>query len=762
MPSYFPGGSYAPGYFPGAYYPGLSLGLGESGGQGFATFDPKPAILDMPMVPLLVYRLTTDQLNQGGKYQPLPNIIPLRIETRVGAAPGRAVFKYILDPDGPLGDPAWPSTPEDVITPGKSGPYLVAQDDRIVVFGVTGRGDLRILFDGFAQTSRAILDPSHCMVEFQAQATPVRLADKPVWGRIDRNPNDPDTTSPNILTTLPIVFNPDGQPNATDEDKDGDIPGSLYPDLMTPMFLDTLTCQVRQIGRKWSLAMAIHYLLAVYNDQIWIKNGDLTIIDTLLDGRRPMMDDNGDWDVDNPATYTEAPIIIREFEATGMTWPKAVEELLKQYGFQMFYRLSMDANKRPVWLIRVYRVMNDDVTSYKQVRLQAYGSDLDLARTNTVSLGLERDTESVENEVVIYGKPDLIEGSFVLAPHFTISPADAAPANLKKYDLTDQNPLVEAADDDRDLDDYRTYVFDETGEGHWDWASGDYVEGPDQATSLAQILSSKGNDETVYLKRRRPGRRNLLTTDINDEPRPSALVLSFDYSGPVPAIWDGTGHWHQVGNAWKMLDDRLGIRLTCKNPEAWQTGNEDLNFGINLKTSRGLIKGVSAQALPTETHFHLMLTTVIESDQALQIIAPKRQASPGKFAVQRYVDAADRYRTEKVAANSWWNFAVGGNADIIYTRDDDDDATADAAQKRALAEMPSIAGPITLFGLVNTYSLVDRITSIAGRNLSLITNLDLPDEGPAYPVVVGIDYDLDGRQLTTLHLHDQRARGEYT
>ena len=157
-----------------------------------------------------------------------------------------------------------------------------------------------------------------------------------------------------------------------------------------------------------------------------------------------------------------------------------------------------------------------------------------------------------------------------------------------------------------------------------------------------------------------------------------------------------------------------------------------------------------------------MLTTVIEADTCLKVTATKRAASPGKFAVQRYVDAADRYGVGRIVADSWYNFPIGGQGDDLFPRNDAADAVADAAQKRARGEMPALAGPVTLFGLVNSYGLTDRITSVAGRNLSLITNAGAPDEGPAYPMVVGLDYDLDGRQLTTLHLHDQRAKGELT
>jgi hypothetical protein len=66
---------------------------------GFADFSPSPASLDIPGVPVIVYRFTSDANNSGGELQMLPNIVCLRVEKRIGAQPGRATFQYILGGD---------------------------------------------------------------------------------------------------------------------------------------------------------------------------------------------------------------------------------------------------------------------------------------------------------------------------------------------------------------------------------------------------------------------------------------------------------------------------------------------------------------------------------------------------------------------------------------------------------------------------------------------------------------------------------------
>jgi hypothetical protein len=722
--------------------------------SGFADFSPSPPPLDMPGVPVIVYKFTSDTENEGGQLQILPNIVCLRVEKRIGAQPGRAVFKYILDPSGAIGDPSWPSTPEQVLADGASGPYIVAQDDRLVVMGYTDGGDPRIMHDGFAQAPRGKTNPTDLEIKFYTMGTPVRCSDTPVFGRLERNADDPEAGNIKLIN-VPVIFNPDGMANATDEGYDGALPWDA--DTTTPVFLDHFVCKARGIGRKWSLAMVVHYLLATYNDQTWVDYPALATLDTLFDGIKPLVP-NGDIDPEDSETFTTDPIALREFDATGLPWPTVLEKLLKQYGFGFWWKLGINDDVEPIWTIQFFRFADDNPLSYTQVFLQDYGSDLDLSQTNVSAFALERDVEAVENVVVVYGRPDRFEGAFVLAPGFAINPADAfAPEN---FDWTEATEINNAMGDARDLDDYRLYVFDECGDGHTPLikgAWGDFVEGPDNATSLAAILSPDGVDETGYSKRRRPGRRQLFTLDALGKPQPAQLLISPNYTGKVPGLWDGSGGWWEAGRAWDLLEDRLGIRLTADKIEAWHTGNKSISFGMNVTSKGGVIKAVSAQALVDETHFVLMLITCIEGDNSLFAEAPKRLASASKFTVKRYVDAMTRYRTDTICAYSWWNYPPEGKTgDAIVPRDDTKDAQYDAAQKRSDGEMPLLSGSVTLFGLVNTYDLTQRVTSIVGRDLDLQTNVDVTGEGAMYPMIVQVDFDLDGHQMTTLHLSDQR------
>jgi hypothetical protein len=725
---------------------------------GFADFEPSPAPLDRDAVPIVVYRLTTDELNEGGTYELMPNIRAMRIERRLGAKLGRAVLQYILDATGTISDPAWPTTPEQVLRPGAKGRYILAQDDRVVIGGITEDGVLRMLFDGFVNLPRGAVGPKECVVEFSASPTPIRCWDEPVWGRVQRSADDRTNAVLNSVLDLPVIFNPDGEPNATEEDDDGKLPWE--DSVTTPMFLDEVACKSRDFGRHWSLAMAVRYLMATYNDNTWVSNGSLSTNDDLLDGIVPL-DPSGDFDPDDDTTFTAAPIVVREYDATGVPWPEAVEHLLTQYGFQFQFHLQADPAGLPSWLVKIFRVADAAPETFERVYLQDYGSDLDPALTNATAFQLERDAEPVKNELTVYGRPGRVEVSAVLAPGYIPDAADATPAELaRRAEDSLAKGLSSGGDDDRDNALYRDYVFDETGDGHWDWESHAWKPIGSLGTSLAAVLSPRGPDESAYARRRRPGRRDLLSKDDNEDPRPSLLLLSTDYKGPVPGVWDGTGTWFEVGHSWKLLTDRLGVHLTAASIEAWQTGNDAISFGKGLKSMGGIVKGVSAQAIPTETHFHLMLVTVIEGDSSLMAEAPRRGAAPGKFDVKQYVDASQRYARDVISKNSWWNYPDPGADPVVsVARDDGEDAKYDAGQKRSLLEMPPITGSIPLFGLSNTYELGDRVAEIEGRDLSLRTNAGATGEAPAYPLIVQIDYVLDGRQETVLHLHDQRGLG---
>ena len=130
------------------------------------------------------------------------------------------------------------------------------------------------------------------------------------------------------------------------------------------------------------------------------------------------------------------------------------------------------------------------------------------------------------------------------------------------------------------------------------------------------------------------------------------------------------------------------------------------------------------------TRFTLRLTTVIEADQDLGIIACRRDASPIDATIQRRVDARDQFRLGVVKANTTFNTT---SQDLtIY--DDTDAATTHAAQLRSAHEFPPLTATVTIPMLVNSLQVGDQINEIDGRDVSFQLNAaGEQQEAASYP-----------------------------
>jgi hypothetical protein len=384
------------------------------------------------------------------------------------------------------------------------------------------------------------------------------------------------------------------------------------------------------------------------------------------------------------------------------------------------------------------------VSSYKDLYLQASGNPLDPTGSNLASARLARDTAGVANVYTVEADPVRYEASFVLAPGFPVAQADASSAAaIQAFDRSD--PSFSQVNRDK----YRLYVFDETGEGHWDFPSASIVE---TATPLTKLLGGGADDPQPCVKRRRVPAGELFSVDSNRKPLKARLAVSTNYAGPSPGLWDGTGTWQPVAGGFNLLDDRLGIWVNVPNPNGWNIGAPTMTTVMPYPA--GVVKGVEDQANPGAPHFVLRLTCVIEGDSALKAKAGLRPSSSTSFAVTRRVDAGGRYFKQVIAAGSEFNTT----ASPVVVRDDTADADAEACARRLAGEAGEVAGSATIPRFTNAYRIGDKVRSIVGRNLSLRTNAGAPDEeGEVFPAVVGLTWDFDGKQHTVLQLSDRRG-----
>ena len=658
----------------------------------------------------------------------LSNVRVISIQYREGADAGSALFRYVFDDRNP---PTVPSSFQDAMSVGVMLPGVVANDDRLVVMTLDAAGDPLILFDGFAQVPEMSLAPSRETVTFVAVGVAIRAWDTPVGGAILRDADHP-VTGENVPTDLLTRFNPQGTRNATPAGADvTDASGNTYP-----VFLDPQVLREPDVRRLWTLPMAVRYLCLTQNgDETYVKNPDFSFVDRLLVST--------DIDPNDPTSDQGAPLVVPDYPAWGKPWPLVIQNLVERNGFGMAFRVGLDANGNPQTTLSLFAKQDGLPSTYKSLYLQSRGSVLDPGQSNLAEAHLARDTSALANEITVMSAATRYEASFILAPGFSISAADAISAStIAAFDRN--NPEFSSATHDA----YRLYVFDETGEGHWDRTSGSMSQ---SVPSLDALLGDSANAVPAYAVRRRSPIGELFTLDGNLKPLKAQLSISTDYEGEQPGLWDGTGTWQPVESGFQLLRDRLGIWVNVTNPNQWLIQPSRV---ANAPYPAGVVKGVEEQANSVGTRFTLRLTCVIEGDQGIAATAERNPASPSRFTVARQVDARDRYARHLIAATSEFNTG----SQPIVVRDDTTHAMVEATTRRSANEMGEVVGEVVIPRFSYAYQIGDKISAIQGRGLSLQTNAGAPSEQPeTFPAVVGLTWQFEGGQRTILRLSDRRG-----
>ncbi len=671
---------------------------------------------------------------RGGRFELLPNIRVLTIQTRQGADPGVARFRYVFDPSN---SPDAPQSFDQALSVDSNLAGVVQNDERLVVMTFYPDGSPLFLFDGFAQVPELDLAPSQERVSFSAFGVAVREWDTPIGGALMRDSASPKAGL-DVETDLVTYFNPQGQPNATSPGAEArDQNGNLFP-----TFLDPGVLRNPDVRSMWTLPKAIRYLCYHKNpDQAYVQNPPGEEIDSLLDSRSPT---NGiSLQQGDPTTFGSRPLDVPDYPATGKAWPNVLEDLLRPNGFGMAFRLETGDDGLPSTRLDLFRRQDGSPAVAKDLFLQPRGVVLDPAQSNINAARLARDMTGVVNAYSVESELIRYEASFILAPGFAISASDAQDATaLGAFDLS--NPAFSSTNHDR----YRLYVFDETGEGHWDWSGSRIVS---TVASLAGLFGTDPAHPTPYANRRRVPLGELFTRDSNQKPLRARLSISTDYTGPQPTLWNGTGTWQPIHGGFSLLRDRLGIWISVANPNGWAIGASGVS---GAPYPSGVLRGVEDQATSGRKRFALRLTCVVEGDKVLSATAKRRPSSPTTFQVLRRIDARDRYFKHLVAPNSEFNLTSA----FVTDRDDSQDAQAEADSRRLAAEAGEVAGSVTIPRFTEAYRVGDRLRAIQGRGLSLRTNAGAPnEEGEVYPAVVGLTWDFDGKQQTILHLSDERG-----
>ena len=701
---------------------------------GSFDFDPYAVPLGGQAVDVGVFRYDP-ALPSELRFEVLPNVRCERIRCRDGSHPPVAQFRYLLDDTAAA--QGFPSQFEELWPLEAFGPYLVRPDERLVVMAWAPTGARRILFDGFAQTPRVDLTPESQSVSFTAVGVEARCWDSPIGGRRQRHADNPHGGAV-VSVDLPTRFNPDGRPNCTPDGHDvrQNDPATRYP-----VFLDPSLDRTPDPRSYWTLGKLVRYLLSVHNDQAFVRNPDFSHLDEQLQARAPR-EGSEFLDPLDSERHTAADMVVRDFDATNLPWPEALSLQLGYAGFGMRFVTGEDELGEPRHDLEIYR-KDGDPAAPKELELPQAGSRLNPARCNVAELHLTRDTGAIVNAVTVETRQRRVELSCILAPGFAPSPGDELASARHRFLRAH---LGTASGEDRRK--YRFYVADEAGDGHWDFATASWST---TALDLSPVFPNDDRGRPTYVRRLRPGSQTLISRDSLGRRRRAQLALSRDYSGPAPAVWNGSGTWQPIAGGWELLEDRLGIYVTVEDPEAWAIGS---HTGPNPQEPSPTLRGITSLANPAapNTRFYLRLTTVIDDDLMLPAVANARPASPTVFTLRRRVDARDHFKMETVAPRSLYN--PGSRPIVVH--DDTERALAHARQLRAAYEFPPLSGSITIPSIVTAFQVGDRIGRINGRDLSFQTNLgDDQGEAPSYPSIVAVSWDFTGdRQATILELAD--------
>ena len=131
----------------------------STGGEilaGSFDYNPYPPQLALDATPIGVF-LYDSSAADGQGYTLLPNVRCDQIQYKEGIEPPAARFSYILDEVAAINN-GWPSQFDQIwpltVTPS---PYVVANDDELVVLAFLPDNTTRVLFHGFARVPQTDL-----------------------------------------------------------------------------------------------------------------------------------------------------------------------------------------------------------------------------------------------------------------------------------------------------------------------------------------------------------------------------------------------------------------------------------------------------------------------------------------------------------------------------------------------------------------------------------------------------------------------------
>ena len=450
-------------------------------------------------------------------------------------------------------------------------------------------------------------------------ASPSASGTRPIGGALMRNADSP-TTVADVETDLVTHFNPDGEPERDPPGgrRDGRL-GNTYP-----TFLDPLV--VRTPGRPPALDAADGGPLPLLPPE---SGPDLRQEPRRHGPRRPARQPLADLRGRLPAGRPDRP--TRASRSTSPTTrrparpgPRSSTTCSSRTAsaWRSGSRPTPTATPPPRSTSSAARTARP--ATYKDLYLQAYGSALDPAQTNLAEARLARDMSGVANAYTVESGLVRYEASFILAPGFPISAADATDGTALRG-LRPERPRF--PEQPRQVSALR---LRRDGRGALGLRRGRPCPRPSpRSDDAAGRPERRRRRLRPYVKRRRVPLGELFTLDPNQKPLRAQLSISTDYAGPQPGLWDGTGTWQAVDGGFELLKDRLGIWINVREPQRLEHRGIQ---GVRVpRIRRASSRASRTRRRPDRRRFHLRLTCVIEGDRPLSATADRRPSIPTQY-----------------------------------------------------------------------------------------------------------------------------------
>ncbi len=752
-------------------------------GGGSFDWTPQGPALSTLAIPVSVYKYDPEKDGED-RFQYRPNSFAEQIEAKESCVPTACRLSYILDIIAQAR--GWPASFEQLFPlDSRPSPYAFANDDQVVVLASMPDETTKVLFHGYAQAPQLDLEPGSQHVTFVAYGAAIRCWDNVIDYRRQRN-NDAlaqddeaegEASGEGTYCDLlkPVHFNPlrvgnmipaDAPMETLDNGRDS------YPiftdDALWKYYEDANTAK----PALWTLSGFVCYILAVYNDELDVSSPSFQGLVELLDARVPRDDL---YDPSDPSTYDANPIVIPDFDVTGMRWPEALAKMLEMHGFAMRFETYLKSDDGGPLIgnkLVVYRRDQAGPQAPKSVFLPPLGTGVDQEYANVGSVHLAWDLMAVRNAVSVEMGIEEAEQTYILAPNFEPD-EDEADAPARK--IFRKSQLAQASDATRKA--YRQYVAIDGNGRYWSYADEEFKRGDprngDPLKRLAYYKSDPASKDPVYESPEgsnafAPTSQTLATKDDKGQIRKAILDIWLPTRpgtdpGRDPGVM-GTnitdsglddGDWYNVPDGWQLLEDRIGINITAEDPEVFSIDKS--NKRIHLISGSTPTDNIGTIGSPT---FMFRLTVTTQLPERVPVNVGMRAASPTKFPRWMLVDRQDQYKIQ---------IAEGGGLDLLnddanstYPRDDYQAAKDEAVTMRNRHEFPPLAGSITIPELSLAYNVSDRIRGIVGRDISLQCNAGTDDEAPTYPWVVSVTWNFTGpSQTTTLQLSDRRLDTVY-